>query len=367
MLAASVALLQVDSNRVAMANVRSKWPAVWVSGIEMRLVHNWVGIQSASADREWLPVSVQADLATDSKSTPAAFTASSGTVSLNPGGIQIAGPSSDVFVLENEIENSGRNGITLGSVLILDNQGNDTGPNGVTITIPGPCDTTITLEIPGTPGGRDGGSIVAGGKLLNIQINRNRLRNSGLCGIGPVGFFNLVQALEIITIENLTIAANTISRSLLLPLLPVKQDTSVFGYGAICLPDVQNAVIRDNNITDFGEQPGDDVCGIFVLHGEMVEISRNHVLETRDWSEEKQQKDEAPASATRGGIIVLMATPPTLASTNSFATDTGGNRLRIPAAVLPAGLYPALRVEHNVVRVPLGRALEALVTGRSPS
>jgi hypothetical protein len=358
LLAASVALLQVDSNRIAMANVRSKWPAVWISGIEMRLVHNWVGVQSSVADREWLPVSVQTDLAADSKSTSATFTTAPGAVSLNPGGIQIAGPSSDVFVLENEIENSGRNAITLGSVLILDNQGNDTGLNGVTITIPGPCDTSVTIEIPGTPGGQGGGSVVAGGRLLNIQINRNRLRNSGLCGIGPVGFFNLVQAQEIITIENLTIAANTILRSLLLPLLPLEQGTSVIGYGAICLPDVQNAVIRDNSITDFGEQPGDDVCGIFILHGEMVEISRNHVLETRDWSEEKQQKDEAPTSATRGGIIVMMATPPTLASTNTFAADTAG----IASAYLPPfylpGL-PALRVEHNVVRVPLGRALEA--------
>jgi hypothetical protein len=358
LLAASVALLQVDTNRIAMANVRSQWPALWVSGIEMRLVHNWVSVQSALADREWLPISVQTDLAADSKPAPAAFTTSSGTVSLNPGGIQIAGPSSDVFVLENEIENSGRNAITLGSVLILDNQGNDTGLNGVTITIPGPCDTTITLVIPGTPGGSNGGSIVAGGKLLNIQINRNRLRNSGLCGIGPVGFFNLVQELEVITIENLTIAANTISRSLLLPHLPVKQDTSVIGYGAICVPDVENAVIRDNNITDFGEQLGDDVCGIFILHGEMVEISRNDVLETREWSEEKQQKDEAPTSATRGGIIVLMATPPTLASTNSFATDTAGIASPyLPPFYLPG--LPALRVEHNVVRVPLGRALEA--------
>ena len=164
LLAASVALLQVDSNRIAMANVRSKWPAVWISGIEMRLVHNWVGVQSSVADREWLPVSVQTDLAADSKSTSATFTTAPGAVSLNPGGIQIAGPSSDVFVLENEIENSGRNAITLGSVLILDNQGNDTGLNGVTITIPGPCDTSVTIEIPGTPGGQGGGSVVAGGK-----------------------------------------------------------------------------------------------------------------------------------------------------------------------------------------------------------
>ena len=93
------------------------------------------------------------------------------------------------------------------------------------------------------------------------------------------------------------------SRSLLLPLLPLEQGTSVIGYGAICLPDVQNAVIRDNSITDFGEQPGDDVCGIFILHGEMVEISRNHVLETRDWSEEKAAKGRGCPPAQRAAAL----------------------------------------------------------------
>jgi len=113
-----------------------------------------------------------------------------------------------------------------------------------------------------------------------------------------------VEELEVITIENLTIAANTISALAAVTHVPVKLDTSVIGYGAICLPDVQNAVIRDNSITDFGEQPGDDVCGIFILHGEMVEISRNHVLE-RATGARRTAKDEVPTSATRGGIIVL--------------------------------------------------------------
>ena len=356
-LANSVALLQIDSNRVAMANVRSKWPAVWVSGIEMRLVHNWVGIQSAAADREWLPVTVQTDLKADSGSSGLSTTI--GIVSLNPGGIQIAGPSSDVFVVENEIENAGRNGITLGSLLIIDDKGNDTGPNGGTVTVPGPCDTTVTLQVPGSPGGQGGGRIVSAGKLLNIQINRNRIRNSGLCGIGPVGFFNLLQELEVITIENLTITANTILRSLLQPLATQDKATSIFGYGAICVPDVENLVIRDNNITDFGVQPGDDVCGIFVLHGEMVEISRNHVLETRDWTD--TGNDEAPAGGVRGGIVVLLATPPTLASTTSFPDTSGIAAEFLPPVYLPG--LPALRVEHNVVRVPLGRALESIGYG----
>ena len=360
-LAASVALLQMDTNRVAMANVRSKWPAVWVSGIEISLVHNWVGIQSATADREWLPISVQTDLKADSQIDSVVSTSATGTVSLNPGGIQIAGPSSDVFVGENEIENSERNGITLGSLLILDAKGNPGGPTGGTVTVPGPCDTTGSLQVPGTPG-EGGGRIVSAGKLLNIQIQRNLIRNSGLCGIGPVGFFNLVQELEVITIENLSIVANSISRSLLRPLATLDQGVSLFGYGAICVPDVENLVIRDNSIIDFGEQPGDDVCGIFVLHGEMVEISRNHVLETRDWSE--SGLDDAPANGVRGGIVVLLATPPTSTSTNSFSSSTdaaGISAEYLPPVYLPG--LPALRVEHNVVRVPLGLALEVFGYG----
>ena len=47
-LADSVTLLQVESNRIAMENVASRWPAVWVSGNEIRIVHNWLGIQSES-------------------------------------------------------------------------------------------------------------------------------------------------------------------------------------------------------------------------------------------------------------------------------------------------------------------------------
>ena len=146
---------------------------------------------------------------------------------VHPGGIQIVGPSRDVFVVENEIDQAGRNGITLGSLSILDAKGNDTGQiTGVLIVEEGPCDTTVTLQVPGTKTGQQGGTVVASGKLLNIQINRNHIRNCGLCGIGPVGFFNLVQALEVISIENLTISSNTVSSTVLRPLAALDQACS---------------------------------------------------------------------------------------------------------------------------------------------
>jgi hypothetical protein len=361
---------------------------VWVSGIEIHIDRNWVGIQSAANNVEWLPASVAGDLIADanaagSGTTTAGSTGTSTTVdeaalfigiskvALHPGGIQIAGPSQDVFVIENEIEGGRRNGITLGSFTILDSKGNDTGAtNGVIIVDEGPCDTTVTLE-PGTPGSvAPGTTVVAGGRLLRILIARNRIRNMGLCGIGPVAFFNLLETLEVITIEELTINSNTISATLLSPLAPTSQSSSIFGYGAICVPDVLNLIIRDNTITDFGVTPGAEVCGIFVLHGEMIEISRNHVIETRDWAMDSTDVQKS-AGGVRAGIMILLVEPPTLNASYSAspwapASSSGASLSNASSAIFSpvyeAGL-PALRIEHNVVRVPLGETLAVLGFG----
>jgi len=281
---------------------------------------------------------------------------------VHPGGIQIAGTSRDVFVVENEIDRAGRNGITLGGLSILDANGNDTGEIvGVLIVEEGPCDTTVTLHVPGTRPGDPGGRVVASGKLTNIQINRNRISNCGLCGIGPVGFFDLAQVFEVINIENLSITANTISKTVLRPLAARVQRTSIFGYAAICVPDVENLVLRDNNITDFGPQPGAQVCGVFILNGQMVEISRNRVIEGRDWN--LTSSDEAPSGGgSRGGIVVLTVTPPAFTTPASLFTSLAAFGAENTPAVYEPGL-PALRVEHNVVRVPLGEALEVFGFG----
>ncbi len=90
----------------------------------------------------------------------------------------------------------------------------------------------------------------------------------------------------------------------------------------------------------------------------MVEISRNNVLETRDWN---RTASEAPAGdGLRGGIVIILVTPPTLPTTGSSFTNAFTNAAGIAgenfAPVYEPGL-PALRIEHNVVRVPLGEAL----------
>lgn len=391
-LAMRAELLRIDRNRIAMKNVRSLWPAIYASGTEIHIDRNWVGIQSATTVGEWLPATVTDDLSGATTSSTAAgaspvagtvagidtaeegsmaareFIDSSGltlisvTVATRPGGIQIGGPSTDVYILENEIEGGSLNGITLGSFELLDAKGNDTFQwSGVLITDEGgDCCTGGTLQTSGNNSNQPGGKVVAGGILTNIQIHRNRIRNMGLCGIGPVGFFDLTQTLEVITMAGLNVSANAISRTVLRDLAPLTKSASAFiGYGAISISDVQNLIVRDNTITDFGTQPGSDVCGIFVLQGELVDISRNQVLETRDWS---QASSEPPTSTgtTQGGIV-LFGTPPSFPQpldssqwvNSELATNSPAN---ISTPIYEPGL-PAVRVEHNVVRVPLGLAL----------
>jgi len=432
-------LLRIDDNRVAMQDVASTWPAIYVSGQEIHIDRNFIGIQSAAVLREWLPASVASDLdssviapgqakaqatspaaATDAKGVKVTASAKSAKVAAekpskaeatqmldlsafsapklatNQGGIQIAGPSRSVFVIDNLIQSGRGNGITLGSFDVLDTNGGDTGSTiGVLVLQEDPCSNTGTLQPPThvPPGtGTPGGSVVAGGPLLDILIDHNRILNMGLCGIGPVGFFDLRATFEIISIENLTITSNTITNVLLRDTASVNafgtasslgtsansglSDTpnptgaaagtgsfSTVGtvsagtstpYGAISVALVENLVIRDNAITNFGTEPGVKANGIFVLIGEMVEISRNQILETRDWTQTTSNETTATPGGIHGGIMIAIVTPPSVTNTTSLTSFS--------KALFEPGL-PALRVEENMVRVALGQAFVALGFG----
>jgi len=344
-LAKRVSLLRVRECRIAMANVFSLFAAVWMSGEGLEFVRNWVGLQTLANLRERVPESVYSDLLADAKN--AGSTLETAGVR-HPGGIQIAGPSNDVLVAENQIIGGLRNGITLGSYSILDTNGGLTRYTmGVTLTPRTACDTTSTLQSPSTYTQVQGSSVVVAGSLANIKIDRNTISTFGLCGIGPVGFFDITKTLEVVAIEELSITANTITDTVG---LATANDTSNFlGYGAIALPTVEDLVIRDNVITVFGLQPGLGVAGIFLLHGETVEISRNQVIDNRDWADASAPDQTGNPKETMGAISILIVTPPTLAS-----DLTGFQAL----AVYEPGL-PALRMEENVVRVPLGEALIA--------
>src|SRR5262249_59131516 len=80
------------------------------------------------------------------------------------------------------------------------------------------------------------------------------------------------------------------------------------------------------------------------------------VLETRDWN--RSTLEQVSQSGIRGGIVVVVSTPPSFTTSQSLYSNANSLAGAYTAPSFVPGL-PALRVEHNVVRVASGDALEA--------
>ena len=351
--AVQATMLNIHDNRIFMEDVASLWPALYVSGAEISIERNWIGLQDTPAAANYASAAVVSDLGAN-------FTASTSKLAGN-GGIQIGGYSTGVTVADNEIQGGAFNAITLGAILRIKGGTQVAGLNGLFVASP-VTSTGTTLVLPPTDSNNN--RLAADGPLMNIRIERNRISDIGLCAIGPVGFFTSSTP-EIVGVANLTILDNTISGTLQATLSPFPASATGLGYGAICLPDLQGLVLNDNVITDFGSQPGAPVCGIFILNAEQAEISRNQVIETRDWTT-IPPSPVAAIHGTQSGISILMATPPALNQTATTAAWSGSSS---QGPITPTNLpvyqpgLPALRMEQNIVRVALGNSVSILGFG----
>lgn len=349
--AVQASLLDIVENRILMKDVASLWPAIYVSGSEITIEQNWIGLQDNSDAASFATAQLLADLAAN-------FAAST-SAAVGNSGIQIGGYSTGVYIVDNNIERGAFNAITLGAILRLSGSAPIAGLNGLFLASPATTAGT-TLVLPAADA--NGNPLAADGPLQNVRIEHNRIGSFGLCAIGPVGFFTYTTTPEIVSVANLAILDNTISGSLQSALQLLQAPN--LGYGAICLPDLQYVLVQDNTITDFGSQPGAQVCGIFILNGEQVEISRNQILETRDWA----TVGTAPTDirGLQAGIGIPMVSPPALNQSATASAWTGSSSQGVATPGTPP-LYqpglPALRIDQNVVRLPLGCALDVLGYG----
>ncbi len=273
------------------------------------------------------------------------------------GGLQLGGQCRAVRVRDNLIMGGIGNGITLGSFRRIDSP-DDTPDDPWIIVIEGDCEgcdpgSVIVVD----PGGGDGGvRFVSAGPLREILIQENRIYRMGLCGIGVAGFFNLEGSDQFISVYGLTILRNDIRRCLLRELAPIPVNMiDSAGYGAICLADVEQLVIDDNNVADNGRTGGGDpICGIFILHGVGVDICRNHIVNNGPVSAITDiglLAGGQPMRGRRGGINIVYALAPT------FSLVPGNEGLGVQGGV------PAARIHDNVVTTPLGQALSLVVLG----
>jgi hypothetical protein len=97
-----------------------------------------------------------------------------------------------------------------------------------------------------------------------------------------------------------------------------------------------------------------------VLHGEVIEISRNHITDNRNYTAAELKG----VSGFRAGISIVMVTPP--ASASDLASAFAGRIVEAtkdPVRTVYSSEVPALRIQENVVEVPAGIALSVLGLG----
>lgn len=253
-----------------------------------------------------------------------------------PGGIQIGGESERIKILRNRIAGGSWNGITLGDIPSkLDDLKKGIRKNYNLSALP-----TNRLETL-----REKFKVF----LNDIVIEENEIRNMGLNGIGVIGFFSLEKIGLIVSVEELTIYRNLIEYCL--QQIPEDVPTIMkmeMGFGGISLSDCENAIIRENRIENNGKSHLEPVSGIFILHGEKIDISDNRILNNGPRTSEK---DDDARPGMRGGIVIRL----------SF--KSARHELFEEKEYLSPDGIPAVKIHDNIVTQPLGQALFIMAFG----
>nr|HEX4314518.1 DUF6519 domain-containing protein [Kofleriaceae bacterium] len=268
------------------------------------------------------------------------------------GGVQVAGDSSHVAIIDCEILRGSGNGITVGSIGWVNDKpsviirkpsfGGQIGVSKGCITIgPGP----------GNPGGPGGGTLtpIADGPIVDLRIVGNDILEMGGSGIGVIAFFSDYDGDgntdEVVEVDYLTVEDNRIADCLQTEHASPSDDAGeslVVGYGGISLDYVVGLDVSRNDIRGNGASHLAPACGIYANSTAGVSITDNRI------------RANGPRSAgTRGllggGIVLGYAAEPIPGS--AFGELFG------KAPVEPITGDPALRVSGNVVTTPSGPAL----------
>jgi len=332
--------------RIEMKDVPTAWPGIFFIGEDCLIEENVIGIEDLK--RRLGDFEVINPLDDGHRETAEAAL----------GGLQLGGGCERIRVINNVIARGIGNGITLGSLVTVTVSTGEPLPEQPPPEVD-PCDPChpgdSTVPDPDNPNTRT----TSAGDLYDILIERNRIFNMGLNGIGVVGFFVLDTVDEFISVHRLLIEGNDIRRCLNRTLMDIPQQMlNAMGYGGISLADVDELVIRDNFINDNGPDFREPICGIFVLHGEGMEISRNHIRNNGAKPAASRETALSAKQGRRGGINIVYALAPVVPIVLPATSITTGGTI-VPAQ---AG-FPALKVHDNVVSVPLGQALNVTALG----
>ena len=263
------------------------------------------------------------------------------------GGIQIGGSSERVRILENKIVGGYGNGITLGHLPEL----NEVDFDEVVVA----AYTGQRKDAYINSWEREELAVFVNESFLStlyeISIENNLILRMGLSGIGIQSFFNIRETSLIISLEDLTIYRNTIKNcARQIPNEIPEEILDEIGFGGISLGDVNEAIIQENRLEDNGLNHFDPICGLFILNGEKIDITNNHILNNGPFD---SRANNQIRDGRRGGIVVA----------NTFKqfselVSTDGNI----QPILFDNTF-AIKVHNNVVIQPLGHALFLMAFG----
>ncbi len=114
-------------------------------------------------------------------------------------------------------------------------------------------------------------------------------------------------------------------------------------YGAVVLADVEDLRFYDNVVENNGPDQNFPVCGLFVLHGEALDIERNRIINTGAKTPRGGGGTRCPAS------VAASSSPSPCPALPRWRSTTISSRGRT--------VVPAARIHDNVVSQPLGQAL----------
>ena len=291
------------------------------------------------------------------------------------GGIQIGGGSESVRISENTLLGGRGNGITLGHI-----------PDPARIRQPNPDpdwqnDLRRAKEMSHLTGQFNSSQYGASANdILNREFRRfvyevtiedNLIQDMGLSGVGVLAFFDLESSKFglMIRVEDLTIYRNiirTCARQ-----IPEEIPDSFgqnIGYGGISLAFCQNLRIEENRIEDNGRSFIEPICGIYILHGDNINISRNYVLNNGQLTSligENGEQLRLARIGNRGGIFIdmIFQARGTLKHPPHIIPGGSSNTMAHSLQRFTSDGIPAGKIHDNIVVQPFGKALHLEAMG----
>jgi len=270
------------------------------------------------------------------------------------GGIQLAGGSDRVRVVNNVIQGGIWNGITLGSLQIVGqpDDGDDTPDEPSSRD---PCDPCRPVDL--TPG-RDPNNPVryeSAGDLYDIDIIGNRITDMGINGIGVVRFFDLARQGDMIGVHGLHIRDNFITRCMRRDLAVIASGLHWFvAYGGIALAKVSDLRIVGNEIVRNGTNHIDPICGVFAIIVQGLQFDDNRIIENGPRTDDLVRDAH---NGIRGGVHIWMILP------LDDHTASWSPESRTLARRFNGSGVPTCWMRDNIIVAPLGRSVTFFSVG----